>query len=191
MSRGGGDGPRVVAKPVERRLAARGELGFQPLLDRLRADALSRASLRLVRLQVLQNRVGVRRDAEPVEERVVRREGFRRGEEVDRSSRRSAFYRNAPARAREKESGHSPLFRYKFQTHSEAVAALRGTLRSATISPMSRHLSFPAPSWCRPHTSPSTRSPCGSEAERWLPASPPFWNRPEFKAWPFEKGTTP
>ena len=33
---------------------------------------------------------------------------------------------------------------------------------------------------------------CGSEAERWLPASPPFWKRPEFKAWPFEKkGTTP
>lgn len=33
---------------------------------------------------------------------------------------------------------------------------------------------------------------CGSEAERWLPASPPFWKREEFKGWPIEKkGTTP
>ena len=31
---------------------------------------------------------------------------------------------------------------------------------------------------------------CGSEAERWFPARPPFWKRPEFKAWPFEKKET-
>ena len=87
VARGGGDGPRLVAQPVERRLAARGEFRLQPLLDRFRADAFPRAALRLVRLQVLQDRADVRGDAEPVEERIVRRQAVRGGEEMDRDAR--------------------------------------------------------------------------------------------------------
>ena len=28
---------------------------------------------------------------------------------------------------------------------------------------------------------------CGSEAERAIPASPPWWQEPEFENWPYEK----